>query len=105
MLCFGVGLGGSAQIVSFALVREHNPPQYNGTAIGILNALVTGAGALFQPTVGWVLDLGWDGAMIDGARVYSVANYEQALSVLVAGCVVGIVCAVVMRESSGYGRG
>lgn len=104
-LCFGVGFGGSAQIVSFALVREHNPVQYNGTAIGILNALVTGAGALFQPTVGWLLDLGWEGRMVDGARIYSVGNYQMALTVLVVGCAVGILCAVAMRESSGYGRG
>ena len=100
-----MGFGGSAQIVSFALVREHNPVQYNGTAIGILNALVTGAGALFQPMVGWMLDLGWDGRMVDGARIYSVGNYQMALTVLVIGCAVGILCAIAMRESSGYGRG
>lgn len=104
-LCFGIGFGGSAQIVSFAMVREHNPPQFSGTAIGILNALVTGAGALFQPMVGWLLDIGWDGQLVDGARVYTVANYDMALSVLVVGCVIGILCAIAMRESSGYGRG
>lgn len=102
--CFAVGFGGSAQIVCFALVREHNPPQFSGTAIGMVNALVTGAGALFQPMVGWLLDRGWDGTLVDGARVYSVENYHLALSVLVAGCIVGILCSVVMRESSEYGR-
>ncbi len=98
-LCFGIGFGGSAQIVCFALVREHNPPQYSGTAIGMVNALVTGAGALFQPMIGWLLDLGWDGSLVDGARVYAVGAYNLAFGVLVVGCIVGILCAVAVRES------
>lgn len=104
VLCFGVGVGGSAQIVCFALVREHNPAQLSGTAIGMVNALVTGAGALFQPTVGWLLDLSWDGVLVDGARVYAIGAYNVAFSVLVAGCVVGILCAIAVRESSDYAR-
>jgi MFS family permease len=103
VLCFGIGFGGSAQIVNFALVREHNPPQFSGTAIGMVNALVTGAGALFQPMVGWLLDFGWDGVLVDGARVYSVGAYHMAFSVLVAGCIVGILCAIVLRESPDFG--
>ena len=100
VLCFGIGFGGSAQIVCFALVREHNPPQYSGTAIGMVNALVTAAGALFQPTIGWLLDLGWDGALVDGARAYAVGAYNLAFGVLVVGCTVGILCAVAVRESA-----
>ncbi len=100
VLCFGIGFGGSAQIVCFALVREHNLPQYSGTAIGMVNALVTGAGALFQPMIGWLLDLGWDGLMVDGARVYATGAYNLAFGVLVAGCIVGILCAVAVREST-----
>ena len=104
VLCFGIGFGGSAQIVGFALVREHNPPQFSGTAIGMVNALVTGAGALFQPMVGILLDANWDGALVDGARVYAVEAYRSAFSVLVVGCIAGIFCAIAVRESSGYVR-
>jgi hypothetical protein len=80
-------------------VREHNQPQLSGTAIGMVNALVTGAGALFQPMVGWLLDLSWDGVMVDGARVYAIGAYHVAFSVLVVGCIVGILCASAVRES------
>ncbi len=100
VLCFGIGFGGSAQIVCFALVREHNLPQYSGTAIGMVNALVTGAGALFQPMIGWLLDLGWDGLMVDGARVYAIGAYNLAFGVLVAGCIVGILSAFFVGESA-----
>ena len=105
VLCFAVGFGGSAQIVSFALAREHNPAQLSGTAIGMVNALVTGAGALFQPMVGWLLDWNWDGVLVDGARVYTTGAYGVAFSVLMVGCVVGILCAIAVSESSDYERG
>jgi MFS family permease len=97
-LCFLIGFSGGAQIVCFALVREHNPVNLSGTAIGVVNALVTGAGALFQPVIGWLLDLGWDGTIVDGARVYDLGAYRFALGVLVAGCVIGFLCALAIRE-------
>jgi MFS family permease len=98
-LCFLCGFGGSGQILGFAAVRELNPPAAAGAAIGIVNAVVTGAGALFQPLLGWLLDLAWTGEMADGVRVYSVAAYGTAFSVLVAGAVVGIACILLMRET------
>jgi MFS family permease len=98
-LCFLCGFGGSGQILGFAAVRELNPPAAAGAAIGVVNAVVTGAGALFQPLLGWLLDLAWTGEMADGVRVYSVAAYGTAFSVLVAGAVVGIACILLMRET------
>ena len=77
-LCFLTGFGGSGQIVNFALAREHTRPQYSGTAIGVVNALVTGAGALFQPAVGWVLDRSWSGAVSGGARIYTEDAYHSS---------------------------
>ena len=86
------GFGGSGQILGFAAVRELNPPAAAGAALGIVNGVVTGAGALYQPLLGWLLDLAWTGEMAGGARVYTPAAYSTAFSVLVAGAVVGIAC-------------
>jgi MFS family permease len=99
VLCGLCGLGGSVQIIGFAAVREHNPARLSGTAIGIVNSLVTGAGALYQPLLGWLLDLGWTGEMAAGARVYDTATYRAAFSVLIAGSALGAVCALLMRET------
>ena len=98
-LCFLCGFGGSGQIVGFAAVRELNPPAAGGAALGIVNGVVTGAGALYQPLLGWLLDLAWTGEMAGGVRVYTVAAYSTAFSVLVAGAVVGIACTLLMRET------
>ena len=76
-----------------------NPPAAAGAALGIVNGAVTGGGALFQPLLGWLLDLAWTGEMAGGARVYTPAAYSTAFAVLVAGTIVGIACTLMMRET------
>jgi MFS family permease len=98
-LCFACGFGGSSQIVGFAAAREHNPIALSATALGLVNGMVTGAGALYQPLVGWILDLVWHGQMIGGIRVYDGDAYRSALSVLVAGAFVGFLCTLAVRET------
>jgi MFS family permease len=98
-LTFLAGFGGAAQIVCFATVREVNPPALAGTGIGIVNALVTGTGAIYQPLIGWLLDRVWSGTLVGGARIYTAADYRVAFGVLVAGLVLGLACAIAMRET------
>ena len=98
-LTFLTGFGGSAQIVCFATVREVNAPAVAGTAIGVVNAFVTGTGAVYQPLIGWLLDRSWSGTLAGGARVYAAADYRVAFGVLLAGLIVGLGCALAMRET------
>jgi MFS family permease len=104
-LCFVTGFLGSAQIVGFALIKEHHPAQLSGTAIGFVNGMVTGAGALFQPLVGLLLDLAWTGETAQGARVYAPEAYRLALTSLIACGVVGVVCVLAVRETFCRPRG
>lgn len=99
VLCFLCGFGGSSQIIGFASAREHNPTALSGTALGFVNCLVTSAGAIYQPLTGWLLDLGWNGRMVAGARVYDAVAYQYALSAIVVGTAVGLVCAIIVRET------
>ncbi len=99
LLTFLTGFGGAAQIVCFATVREVNSPAVSGTAIGVVNAFVTGTGAIYQPLIGWLLDRSWTGTLVGGARHYEVANYRIGFAVLVVGLGVGLVCACLMRET------
>jgi hypothetical protein len=70
--------------------------------MGIVNVAVVGSGALFQPLIGLLLDLNWDGTLVDGARVYAPAAYQLGLSALVIGCLFGLAASLAMRET--YGR-
>ncbi len=98
-LCFLVGFLGSSQIVCFALARENHRTELSGTAIGFVNMMVTGAGALFQPLVGLLLDTAWTGETKLGARIYDTAAYHFALASLVVSCLLGLVCLAAVRET------
>ena len=99
VLCFLIGFFGSAQIICFALVKENHPVSLSGTAIGFVNSMITGAGALFQPLVGLLLDLAWTGSFAQGTRVYDSATYRFALASLLACCLAGLLCLLAVRET------
>ncbi len=93
------GIGGSSMILTFASGREHNEPIAVGSALGIINTCVVGSGALFQPLIGGLLDWYWAGGMHQGVRVYEPAAFDVALLALPVGGLLGLVCALCLRES------
>jgi hypothetical protein len=76
-----------------------NDANYSSTSLGLMNMYIVGAGAVMQPLIGWLLDLGWDGSLESGARVYSAANYSSAFLSLLVVNFAAIVAALFLRET------
>lgn len=93
------GVGASAMVLSFCTAREHNPPDATGAVLGVINTAVVGSGALFQPVIGLLLDLQWDGTLVGGARLYDPHAYAIAFAVLPLGCMIGLAAALATRET------
>lgn len=98
-LLFLYGLFNGGMVITFAMIREQNQPRSAGASLGFANMMVMAGGAIFQPLIGWLLDVNWDGTMRDGSRVYSTENYETALLSLIACGVVAVLMAFLMRET------
>jgi MFS family permease len=98
-LIFVVGIGGSAMTVCFGSVRELNDANYSSTSLGLMNMCIVGAGAVMQPLIGWLLDLGWNGALQDGARVYSEASYISAFFSLLVVNLAALIASLFLRET------
>jgi MFS family permease len=99
VLLFGIGFAGSSMTLTFACGRECNAAQNGGAALGLVNTAVLASGALLQPLIGWLLDVLWDGSIVDGARRYAPDAYRLALAVLPVVSAAGVVAALVARES------
>jgi MFS family permease len=99
VLFFVNGAASGATTISFAVVRENIDARWSGSALAFINMSFTASGALFQPFVGWLLDLNWDGRVVDGARVYSITAYESALFTFVVLGVVALAALVFVRET------
>ena len=81
---FGFGFSISAFLICFTMIREINTPILAATAVGFMNAFDALFGAVSDPLTGKLLDLGWQGAVDNGARVFPTGVYKLALSTLPA---------------------
>jgi hypothetical protein len=52
-----------------------------------------------QPAVGLVLDRYWDGAMVNGARVYGFEGYRAGFALMLVWLVVAVAFALLTRET------
>jgi MFS family permease len=93
-MCFG------AMAVGFAMARTANSTEVTGAAYGFVNMAVTGTGAIFQPLIGWLLDLQWTGEMLAGARVYSLETYTYALTSLPVFLAIGLLSTLFVHSDT-----
>jgi MFS family permease len=98
-LLFFVGFGGGAMAVSYAAAREHTAGGGTGAALGFVNMVSVLGGAVFQPLIGWLLDLQWDGRLAGGARVYAAETFRNAFIVLPALYGLAFLFALRVRET------
>ncbi|MBI1943194.1 MAG: MFS transporter [Betaproteobacteria bacterium] len=84
----GIGIAGAS--LAWALAKELNPPALAGTATSVVNTGGFLGTALFQPLVGWVLDLGGANALDDYRRA------ALLLALIAAG---GVAAAFLVRET------
>lgn len=98
LLFFIFGLFTSVQVIIFAIARDTGSIHMTGTTVALINMLVMLGGNIFQPVVGKLLDLGWTGTMIDGARIYSLSTFQYALGVLPIAMGIVVIIALLIRE-------
>lgn len=82
ILLFFLGAAGCSQLLTFALIKDNNRPTILATAMGFNNMAVVFGGAIFQPLVGYLLGLFWQGTMVDGVRQYTSFEFQMALSLM-----------------------
>ncbi|MBM3519087.1 MAG: MFS transporter [Alphaproteobacteria bacterium] len=98
---FLLGLSNGGMGVMFAFLREHNPPALGSTATGVFNTICMFSPAAFQPLVGYLLDLGWDGTMAAGAPLYAGSAFRAAFLVYPLAVATAIALALPLRETRG----
>lgn len=85
--------------ISYALSIEINEKRVGGTSIAFANLASILLGGIYQPLIGWFLDLGWNGKMVDNIPVYSVIDYQKALFILPVGLLIGLIFVFFIKET------
>jgi len=99
LLFAGIGFSAGGIIIGFAFAREANHPGAAGTVGGVVNMAVLGFAAIQQSAMGWILDRNWQGAMLDGARIYDAAAYHAAFVWLLVSAAGAVLALALTRET------
>jgi MFS family permease len=79
VMLFFLGAAAAGQTLSFGVIQDISHPEVVGTGVGFNNMAVVFGGIFLQPIAGFILKLHWDGAMENGAPIYSLFDYRLAL--------------------------
>ena len=94
-----LGLSTAGFSLTWACAKEVNPPLLSGMSTSVANMGGFLAGALLQPLVGWVMDLGWRGEMFNGARFYDIAAWRNGVLVVALCALMGAMASWWIRET------
>lgn len=93
------GFAGGTGVICYAAGREYTRVAVSGTAMGLVNTVSMTMTAVYQPLIGWLLDLGWDGRSLAGARVYSVETFQMAFLSMVACGLAALIAVLMLRDT------
>jgi MFS family permease len=88
------GVASGAAMLPYTVIKEINPPQFGGTATGVMNFLNFTFSALLGPVFGWMLQL-----LSGGARTMQLEHYQMAFAPLLLGVVLAIGLAFCLKET------
>lgn len=68
-----------------------------GLTTACANMIIMLFGYLFHRIIGKVMDMNWDGSLIEGVRVYSPETFVQGLSIIPIGLIIGAIGFMIMK--------
>lgn len=101
VIAFLYGVSNIGVATCYASACEINPRKFAGSSLGFTNMASIILGAIFQPIIGKLLDLNWDGHYLAGSRYYSAHDFQISMAVLPLGLIVCIVVCFFLKESFG----
>lgn len=98
LLLFFYGVFSATEIIVFIMAKENSGAKLSGTVFAAVNMIVTLGGVVFQPLVGKLLDTFGDSNVVGGEHIYTVLDYQLALSVLPISLLLVMILAFFMKD-------
>lgn len=105
VLLFLYGLFSATEIIVFIMAKECSGAELSGTVFAATNMIVTLGGVVFQPLVGKLLDTFGDNHIVNGVHIYTVVDYQVALSILPISLLMVTILAFFIKERSATSYG
>lgn len=93
------GIASGAAMLPYTVIKEANPPEYSGTATGVINFLNFTFSALLGPVFGWILK------KVSGPESQmEMGHFQTAFVPLLLGVVIAIILAFILKETGTKAR-
>lgn len=99
ILFFLMGLTAGASSTIFPLAKEINDPSFSGIALSVVNIGPFFGMAVMQPLLGYLLDLRWDGLVIEGTKIYPLAAYRGLFAACLAVLMASFLFCLTIKET------
>jgi sugar phosphate permease len=86
-------------IVTFGAAKEIVAPNIAGMGIAVVNTGSFLGAAIIQPAFGALMDLTWNGTIVNGVRKYSASDYNNGLMLCYALAVMAVASSFYLRET------
>jgi len=100
ILLFLYGLFSGTELIVFIMAKENSGVELSGTVFAATNMIVTLGGVIFQPLVGKLLDTFGDSGLVNGEHIYTVVDYQVALSILPLALLLVAISAFFLKDHS-----
>jgi len=94
-----LGTASGAAMLPYTIIKEANPPQYGGTATGVINFLNFTFSALLGPVFALILH-----NVSGGTGTLELAHYQTAFAPLLLGVAVAIALTALLKETGPAAR-
>ena len=93
------GIASGAAMLPYTVIKEANPPQFGGTATGVINFLNFTLSALLGPVFAWLLHIA-----SGGSPQLGLGHFQMAFAPLLLGVAVAIVLTTLLKETGPAAR-
>jgi MFS family permease len=93
------GIASGAAMLPYTVIKEANPPEFGGTATGVVNFLNFTFSALLGPVFGWILQ-----NVSSGSAERELEHYQATFRPLLYGVVIAIILSFLLRETGPAAR-
>lgn len=97
-LLFSFGFWISTLMLCFVVAVKIQTPLFAASLIAFINTIPSIFEAITEPLIGKILDLNWDGTLLNGARVFSVADYHLGLLILPLYLAIGFLLLILLGK-------